>query len=365
MKKKFLAGMILAAGIFTGCGSDPPPPPPPSKTPQAETAETKQTVSIEEQLAKKSAAELKDKQELKRYILTIQPYLDNIEAKWQTGQTADFNELSKSERQALVWSNMKVMEHNANLYGAMIQQIGKIDTPKSAEELKKTLYALNDFYFKSLREYMNYFSGSEEERHSLSGVASSLMKIASMSSSSELDRLIRKRDQIIESVRDVEVDTSDIPKPEKIADSVFENSTPEPEPSPKTFESPAVPEEPEPARKTREELDLETSAAMPLQRFHQYITERKFQQAFEFFSKERQSKINFDDWVAGFENTVSSEADYIQMTSYDDNHVVLYYVLFAKDKPNIERRFEGEATMILEDGKWKIDSAHNTLLDNQ
>ena len=114
MKKKFLAGMILAAGIFTGCGSDPPPPPPPSKTPQAETAETKQTVSIEEQLAKKSAAELKDKQELKRYILTIQPYLDNIEAKWQTGQTADFNELSKSERQAIqkFWEKVPAQASN-------------------------------------------------------------------------------------------------------------------------------------------------------------------------------------------------------------------------------------------------------------
>lgn len=338
MKKKFLAGMILAAGIFTGCGSDLPPPPPP----KAETAETNQTAS--KQLAEKSAAELKDKQELKRYILAIQPYLDNVRAKWQEpdkSNTVDFSELSKAERTALIFKNIQLMEHNANLHGAMIQEIGKIDTPKAAEELKNTLVELNACYFKNIREYMDYFSGSEEERHTLSGTVSSLIKIATASSSSEIDRLIRKRDQIIDSVRDVEVDAADIHEPEKIIDSVFENQPPK-----------------------SENTSAEGEAVSAFKSFHENITEKDFLRAFERFSVERRNKIRLEDWINGFKTTVSSKVSDIRVKSHDGDSVVLDYVLTTEDNPGGVRHFNGTATLIFESGEWKIDSAHNTLIND-
>ena len=103
-------------------------------------------------------------------------------------------------------------------------------------------------------------------------------------------------------------------------------------------------------------------AATVLKTFHRCITDHELSSAFNCLSSEFQNLMGYDDWVRGFDTTVSSSISDIKVESETADVVVLSYVLTAVDKINGRdqtAQFNGMATMIKEGGRWRIDEIIN------
>lgn len=96
--------------------------------------------------------------------------------------------------------------------------------------------------------------------------------------------------------------------------------------------------------------------------FHDNITDRNFAGAYNCLSYDFQNYIGYYEWVRGFNTTVSSSVSQIRVIDEGTNYVVLTYILTAVDdiSGRIQtKQFNGEATLIKENGFWKIDKIIN------
>lgn len=92
--------------------------------------------------------------------------------------------------------------------------------------------------------------------------------------------------------------------------------------------------------------------------FHQAITAKQYQTAFNYLGQEMQNYVGgYDKFVNGYATTISSKVANMNTISSDSNNAVIEYILEAKDQINgaiVEQRFKGKATLKKIDGNWKI-----------
>ena len=116
-------------------------------------------------------------------------------------------------------------------------------------------------------------------------------------------------------------------------------------------------------KKSNADIDSEMLARIVLTRFHSYITDKYYREAFNCLSKEFQSSIDYHKWVDGFRTTVSSSVSNVKVDSNTSDKIVLSYILMAYDNPGGMKDFNGQVTLIKEDDEWKIDDIINKKMD--
>ncbi len=108
--------------------------------------------------------------------------------------------------------------------------------------------------------------------------------------------------------------------------------------------------------------DNQRAAVQALTNFHEWITNKNFQSAYNCFSRGMQSEISYDGWAPGFDTTVSSNVSEVRVVNESPNAIELNYVLTAVDNINGREstaQFNGTATVINEGGQWKLDFIKN------
>lgn len=96
-----------------------------------------------------------------------------------------------------------------------------------------------------------------------------------------------------------------------------------------------------------------------LQKFHQNITNKNYQKAYECLSDDFQNSMSYEGWKQGFRTTVSSTASNIKVSSKTETETVLTYTLKAVDNPGGTHYFQGTAVLIKTPNGWKIDDITN------
>lgn len=146
-----------------------------------------------------------------------------------------------------------------------------------------------------------------------------------------------------------EVQRREIPKkditisqnvPQKTAVNTVANATPAAAPAPRT-----------------------PNASDSLIAFHRNITAKDYWRAYNYFSVDFQNAVgSYDGWANGFRTTVSSSVSDISVEYSDSYMTTLTYILTAVDNPGGTRKFRGTATLIKENGEWKIDAIKNKVI---
>ena len=116
-----------------------------------------------------------------------------------------------------------------------------------------------------------------------------------------------------------------------------------------------------------EEIPLPSAAEEARQTFinyHRAITNGNYRIAYDTLAAEQQQRVgNFDDYAAGYANTLSSEVDDLLTVKESDDSVTLNYRLTARDKtPDGKVKvqlFDGQATLVKVDGRWLIVNARS------
>ena len=110
-----------------------------------------------------------------------------------------------------------------------------------------------------------------------------------------------------------------------------------------------------------QKLSLETEAINFFKRYHEAITNKEFEFAFNCLSPKLQRDLGgFDKYFEGFLTTVSSRVQSAEVLSVQENTVVIKYVLKAEDFGEsknadiVEQRFGGKAVLSKTGGTWKI-----------
>ena len=109
------------------------------------------------------------------------------------------------------------------------------------------------------------------------------------------------------------------------------------------------------------QLEKEKLAIDTLKAFHETITDKKYERAYNFFSDNLKRRIEYDNWISGFETTVSSKASDIKIESKSENMITLSYILTAVDNPGGTRKFNSTATLINTGDGWKLEAMSNKL----
>lgn len=99
--------------------------------------------------------------------------------------------------------------------------------------------------------------------------------------------------------------------------------------------------------------------------YHKFITERKYDNAYDILSpKQKERHGNFNDFVNGYKNTISSEVERLGVRSIDGKSVSIEYTLIARDRQNSDKvkiqTFRGEAILVYRDSRWFIDYAKSS-----
>lgn len=108
--------------------------------------------------------------------------------------------------------------------------------------------------------------------------------------------------------------------------------------------------------------EAQRAAEQTLLDFHENITKKNFSQAYSCLSRGFQNYMSYEGWVPGFKTTVSSEVSDIKILSETSNTVVLTYILKSVDNIGGKQEvlyFSGTASVINENGSWKIDEVTN------
>ena len=95
--------------------------------------------------------------------------------------------------------------------------------------------------------------------------------------------------------------------------------------------------------------------------FHNNITKKNYQQAYNYFSKDLQKRVPYDGWAGGFKTTVSSSAADIKIVSESNDKITINYTLKAVDNPGGARNFNSTAVVVKTNNGWKLDSMSNKL----
>lgn len=96
--------------------------------------------------------------------------------------------------------------------------------------------------------------------------------------------------------------------------------------------------------------------------FHRNITSKNYWKAYNYFSSGFQNSVGYDGWANGFSTTVSSSVSDINIEYSDSYTTTLNYILTAVDNPGGTRKFRGTATLVKENGEWRIDQVKNKVL---
>ena len=104
------------------------------------------------------------------------------------------------------------------------------------------------------------------------------------------------------------------------------------------------------------------SAEQTFRNYHKAITDGNYREAYEILSfKQRERMGNFDSYVAGFSNTISSEVSDLRLVSSDEDVCTFDYTLTARDRAQGNRikvaTFKGQVTMAKDKGKWYVRHA--------
>ncbi|MBR1646572.1 MAG: hypothetical protein IJ685_07325 [Selenomonadaceae bacterium] len=112
----------------------------------------------------------------------------------------------------------------------------------------------------------------------------------------------------------------------------------------------------------------EDSAWKTFSDYHQAITDKKYSQAYDVLTSEQKGKVGgFDSYSAGYSNTLSSEVSKLSTVNASDNSVTFNYKLTARDRIQGNKVkiqiFKGQVTLINFEGRWFIDYAKSSKVD--
>jgi hypothetical protein len=110
-----------------------------------------------------------------------------------------------------------------------------------------------------------------------------------------------------------------------------------------------------------QKVSIETEAIDFFKKYHEAITNKEFEYAFNCLSPNLQRDLGgFDKYFEGFITTVSSRVQSAEVLSLQENTVVIKYILKAEDFGEsknadiVEQRFSGKAVLRKNGGVWKI-----------
>ncbi len=122
------------------------------------------------------------------------------------------------------------------------------------------------------------------------------------------------------------------------------------------------------------EVDAKTAdindAKQAFKNYHKAITNKNYREAYEILSyKQKEFVGDYDSWVKGFSDTISSEVSAMTLTSSEENACTFDYTLTARDRHdsgNVKVQvFEGQVTMAKDKGKWYVRSAKSSRVNEQ
>lgn len=92
--------------------------------------------------------------------------------------------------------------------------------------------------------------------------------------------------------------------------------------------------------------------------YHQKITQHDLYEAYRCFSPDFRQQVSYDGWAPGYDTTLKSYPEEIEILSNDGYRAVLSFRLMAQDNINGEiviQYFAGQVTLYRINGLWKID----------
>ena len=118
--------------------------------------------------------------------------------------------------------------------------------------------------------------------------------------------------------------------------------------------------EPQPAP-----ADNVASARQTFIDYHKAITDKNYRAAYEMLSyKQRERVGDFDSYVAGFADTISSSVSDLTFVSSDEDSCTFNYTLTARDRYQSGRvkvqTFKGQVTLATDKGRWFVRHAKST-----
>lgn len=93
--------------------------------------------------------------------------------------------------------------------------------------------------------------------------------------------------------------------------------------------------------------------------YHAAITKHDLHAAYQCFSDEFQEQMEYGGWAAGYDTTLQSIPEKIEIMSNDGYHATLVFRLKAVDRVGNSTKtqyFIGECNLIKVNGAWRIDS---------
>ena len=104
--------------------------------------------------------------------------------------------------------------------------------------------------------------------------------------------------------------------------------------------------------------------------YHKAITNKNYREAYETLSyKQRERVGDYDSWVKGFADTITSEVSSMTLTSSEEGVHSFNYTLTARDRHavgNIKVQvFEGQVTMAEDKGRWYVRYAKSNRVDEK
>lgn len=96
--------------------------------------------------------------------------------------------------------------------------------------------------------------------------------------------------------------------------------------------------------------------------YHKAISDHHFKEAYSYFTDNcRQSIGDYSSYALGYQDTLSSSVSNVKVVDSSPSKVKFMYTLKARDRIPVSSRsktqtFNGEVTMIQDNGKWYIDS---------
>ena len=104
------------------------------------------------------------------------------------------------------------------------------------------------------------------------------------------------------------------------------------------------------------------SAEQTFRNYYKAITNGNYREAYEILSYKQRERIgNFDSYVAGFKDTISSEVTDLRLVSSDEDVCTFDYTLTARDRYQGNKvkvaTFKGQVTMAKDKGKWYVRHA--------
>ena len=104
--------------------------------------------------------------------------------------------------------------------------------------------------------------------------------------------------------------------------------------------------------------------------YHKNITDKNYRAAYDTLSNAQKQRLgDIASYVAGFENTISSEVTNLDLISSDSDSCTFNYTLTARDRYQGGRVkvqiFRGEVTMAKDGGKWFVRRAQSSKVDER